>query len=84
MFDIEKYYHVGTIREAVLLLKEHPDARLICGGTDVLIKIREGKLSGASLVGISSIKEIKGCRKWTPAIFLSGQAPPFPISRRIR
>lgn len=77
MFDIEKYYHAGTIREAVLLLKEHPDARLICGGTDVLIKIREGKLSGASLVGISSIKEIKGVQKMDSGDIFIGAGTTF-------
>ena len=29
MYDIENYYNAETIKEAVLLLKEHPDARII-------------------------------------------------------
>ena len=41
MYDIENYYNAETIKEAVTLLKEHPDARVISGGSDVLIKIRE-------------------------------------------
>ena len=41
MYDIENYYNAKTIAEAVRLLKEHPEARVICGGSDVLIKIRE-------------------------------------------
>ena len=40
MYDIENYYNAETIKEAVTLLKEHPDARVISGGSDVLIKIR--------------------------------------------
>lgn len=63
MYDIENYYNAGTIKEAVSLLKEHPDARVISGGSDVLIKIREGKLAGTSLVCIRDIKEIKGVKK---------------------
>ena len=39
MYDIENYYNAETIKEAVTLLKEHPDARVISGGSDVLIKI---------------------------------------------
>ena len=62
MYDIENYYHAETIKEAVTLLKEHPDARVISGGSDVLIKIREGKMAGTSLVSIRDIKEIKGVR----------------------
>ena len=60
MYDIENYYNAGTIKEAVTLLKEHPDARVISGGSDVLIKIREGKMAGTSLVSIRDIKEMKG------------------------
>lgn len=63
MYDIENYYNAGTISEAVALLKEHEDTRIISGGSDVLIKIREGKMAGTSLVCIRDIKEIKGVQK---------------------
>lgn len=60
MYDIENYYNATTIAEAVELLNEHPDARIISGGSDVLIKIREGKMAGTSLVCIRDIREIQG------------------------
>ena len=60
MYDIENYYQASTIEEAVKLLKEHPHARVISGGSDVLIKIREGKMAGTSLVSIRDIREIQG------------------------
>ena len=63
MYDIEEYYNAGTIKEAVELLREHPEARIISGGSDVLIKIREGKLAGISLVCIRDIPELKGVKK---------------------
>lgn len=63
MYDIENYYNAATIAEAVELLKEHPDARIINGGSDVLIKIREGKMAGTSLVCIRDIREIKGIER---------------------
>ena len=63
MYDIEKYYNAKTVSEAVALLKEHPDARIISGGSDVLIKIREGKMAGTSLVSIRDIEELKGIRE---------------------
>ena len=59
MYDIENYYQASTIEEAVKLLKEHPHARVISGGSDVLIKIREGKMAGTSLVSIRDIREIQ-------------------------
>lgn len=63
MYDIENYYNASTIEEAVRLLKEHPDTRVISGGSDVLIKIREGKMAGTSLVSIRDIKELNGITK---------------------
>ena len=62
MYDIEEYYNAKTVEEAVRLLREHPDARVIAGGSDVLIKIREGKMAGVSLVCIREIPELRGVR----------------------
>ena len=63
MYDIEKYYNAGTVSKAVTLLNEHPDTRIISGGSDVLIKIREGRMAGTSLVSIRDIEELKGIER---------------------
>ena len=63
MYDIENYYNAKSVEEAAALLKEHPDTWIISGGSDVLIKIREGKMAGTSLVCIRDIKEIQGVSK---------------------
>lgn len=63
MYDIEQYYNAATVEEAVNLLLAHPGARVISGGSDVLIKIREGKFAGTSLVCIRDIEEIKGIKQ---------------------
>lgn len=63
MYDIGNYYTANTVKEATELLKEHPEAKVIAGGSDVLIKIREGKLAGTSLVSIRNIRELKGIKK---------------------
>ena len=60
MYDIEAYYEAGSVKEAAALLAEHPQARLICGGSDVLIKIREGKMAGTELVSIRNIPQLQG------------------------
>lgn len=60
MYDINNYYQPETIEEAVSILNEHEDARVIAGGSDVLIKMREGKMAGLSLVSIRNIKGIEG------------------------
>ena len=81
MYDIEKYYNAGTVSEAVTLLNEHPDTRIISGGSDVLIKIREGRMAGTSLVSIRDIEELS--EKKT-AIFISVQERYFHILQQIR
>lgn len=60
MYDIENLYDPQTIEEAIKLRLEHPEAIIIAGGSDVLIKIHEGKLAGCNLINIHGIKELEG------------------------
>lgn len=60
MYDIEKYDQAVDVADAIRALENDPDAVVISGGSDVLIKIREGKLAGCSLVSIHGIKELGG------------------------
>ncbi|MDR0387670.1 MAG: xanthine dehydrogenase FAD-binding subunit XdhB [Treponema sp.] len=60
MYDIEALYEAKSAAHAVELLREHPEARVIAGGSDVLIEIREGKLAGCSLVSIQKLDELRG------------------------
>ena len=45
MYDIRQVYQPKDLGEALSLLAEHPDAIVISGGTDVLIK-GEGRTGG--------------------------------------
>lgn len=63
MYDIDKYNEVHTLDEAKIYLKENPDAVIIAGGTDILIRLHKGKLSSAHLMGINRIEELKIIRK---------------------
>lgn len=60
MYDIEDYYEADTVADACDLLQKHSGAILICGGSDVLIRIREGKLAGSSLISIRGIRDLHG------------------------
>ena len=62
MYDIEKYYQASDVQDAVRALEADKDAVVISGGSDVLIKIREGKLAGCSLVSIHGIPSLTGVR----------------------
>lgn len=77
MYDIEKFYQAGDIKDAVHALKEDPEAVIISGGSDVLIKIREGKLAGCSLVSIHGIEELKGVKMQEDGTIVIGPATTF-------
>lgn len=62
MYDITGVYQAQSVRDAIRALEENPAAALIAGGTDVLIKVREGKLAGAMLVSIHGMDALTGVR----------------------
>ncbi len=59
MFDITNYEKANSVKEAVNLLSKNPDAKLIAGGTDVLIRLREGHSEFSSLIDIHELEELK-------------------------
>lgn len=60
MYDIRSYYQAASIYDACQASLHQPEAIIIAGGSDVLIKIREGKLAGSSLISIRGITELQG------------------------
>lgn len=60
MYDIAKYEEAGSIEEAIAFLQTNPKAILIAGGSDVLIKLHEGRMHDAELISIHSVQELKG------------------------
>lgn len=60
MYDIKSLYEAKSVQDAIELLQAHPEAKIIAGGSDVLIKIREGKLAGCELVSIYKLDELRG------------------------
>ena len=60
MYDMKALYEANTVKEAVKLRLEHPEAQIIAGGSDVLIQMREGKRAGKELISIYTINEMRG------------------------
>ena len=77
MYDIGKFYQAADVEDAVRALVEDPEAVVISGGSDVLIKIREGKLADCSLVSIHGIKELEGIRMEEDGTIVIGPATTF-------
>jgi xanthine dehydrogenase FAD-binding subunit len=63
MFDIKTYHKAVTVDEAISLLKENLEARPIAGGTDILIKLRDGKKGFSELVDINGLTELRFIKK---------------------
>ncbi len=59
MFDIQAYMKAHSVDHALALLAEHPDARLVAGGTDVLIRLRHGSKAFTRLVDIHDLEELR-------------------------
>lgn len=56
----EKFYNGNSIEEVVELLDKYEgDSKVIAGGTDIIIAIKNEKISPKVLIDISKIKELK-------------------------
>lgn len=60
MFDFKALYEANTVKEAVELRLAHPDALIIAGGSDQLIKLRDGKYAGREFISIYGLDELRG------------------------
>ena len=60
MYDINALYEAESVSHAIELLTAHPEAKIIAGGSDVLIQMREGRLAGCELVSIYGLDELRG------------------------
>lgn len=60
MYNFNALYEPKNIAEALALKSEHPEALILAGGSDILIKIREGKLAGCDLINIYGLDELRG------------------------
>lgn len=62
MFHLKSYEKAESIDHALELLQQNPAARPIAGGTDVLIRLREGKKEFQHLVDIHDLGVLKECK----------------------
>lgn len=61
MVKVEKYLYPKTVEEAIGYLNEyHGKAKVVAGGTDLVIWIRSGKAQAEVLVDVTDIDELHG------------------------
>ncbi|HNQ55657.1 MAG TPA: FAD binding domain-containing protein, partial [Methanothrix sp.] len=58
-YQIESYYLPETLSQLHELLLQHPRARLIAGGTDIMVQVNIARQHFETLIDISRIKELK-------------------------
>jgi xanthine dehydrogenase FAD-binding subunit len=61
MFPLQRYEKADSVEDAIRLLSDNPEAKVISGGTDVLIRLRDGKKAYNQLVDIHDLDELKIC-----------------------
>lgn len=77
MYDIETIYQAKDVADAIRALVSDPAAVVISGGSDVLIKVREGKLAGCRLVSIHGLAELTGVTLAQDGAVIIGAATTF-------
>ena len=77
MYDIERYIEAVSVEDAIQHLKADPDASVISGGTDVLVRLRSGKGVGGTLVSIHEIPELHGVDRLLDGTLVIGPATCF-------
>ena len=60
MFDFDDIYPAHHLLEALNYLVQHPTATVLAGGSDLLVHIRNRKLTGSHLLSIYQIDELRG------------------------
>jgi len=55
------YVLAGSIQEVIgLLTSDHGEARILCGGTDLLVQLRENRRTAKLLIDVKNIPELTG------------------------
>jgi carbon-monoxide dehydrogenase medium subunit len=60
---LEAAYHAPeTVEEAVALLADKPAARVLAGGTDLIVQMKSGRIAPAAIVDVKRIAGLTGVR----------------------
>ncbi len=62
MFPIEEYHHAASVADAVEALSRDPKARILAGGTDVLVRLHGGNSDYGRVVDINHLDELREIR----------------------
>lgn len=60
MYDFNHLYEPASVAEAIEMRKNHPDAKVIAGGSDLLVQLRDGVNAGCDFISIYLLDELRG------------------------
>jgi carbon-monoxide dehydrogenase medium subunit len=72
-------YTPRTLAEALRLLVKLKDARIVAGGTDLLVELKQGLIEAEALISLQNIKELKKIEKKDQHIRLGAMVTPQEI-----
>jgi carbon-monoxide dehydrogenase medium subunit len=78
LLDI-KFHKPQSVREVLELLEELEDARLLAGGTDLLVDLKQGLITAKNLISLQGITGFKGIREEMGRIFIGAMMTPKEI-----
>lgn len=60
MYDFEHLYEPSSVTEALQMMMDYPAAKILAGGSDLLIQLRDGVIAGCDLISIYMLDELRG------------------------
>lgn len=76
------YYEPATVKECIQLLDEYgPDARLLAGGTDLVVRLRSRVLKVKAVISLNSIPELAGFYQENDGMHIGAMARLMDISK---
>jgi CO/xanthine dehydrogenase FAD-binding subunit len=73
----------GTLEEALEAKREMPEARAICGGTDLMVELNFDKGRPAGLIDVSRLPELREWRRENGSLFLGSGVTYSRIEREL-
>lgn len=83
MFDFASYHRAATLADAINLLTDNPQAKLLAGGTDVLIQLHHHNDRYRHIVDIHNLAELRELRWRKMAHYVSALQRHLPSSLKI-
>ncbi len=80
MFPLKSYEKAESVDHAIQLLQDNPEARPIAGGTDVLIRLRDGKTGYDHLVDIHQLEALRQIKTDEDGTLVIGSGVTFSMA----